>query len=68
MIDPDTGPRKRKAPPAAKLAGRLSLTGLQALYIFGKFLQWPLEASFWILSGWLAGLDVEILRRTEALK
>lgn len=61
IAHPDTGPRKRKAP--CGNMGRLSLIGLQALYIFGQLLQWPLQASFWILSGWLAGLDAEILRR-----
>ena len=63
MTAPDSPPEKRKAPPAANWQGRLSLIGLQALYLFGQLLQYPLEASFWILTGWLAGLDEEILRR-----
>lgn len=62
----DPAPRLRKAPRAN--VGRLSLIGLQTLYIFGQLLQWPLEASFWICSGWLAGLDAEIVRRKDALK
>ena len=65
---PDTGPRKRSTLSAAKLIGRLSVTGLQSLYIFGRLLQYPLEASFWILSGFLAGLDTEIMRRKESFK
>ena len=61
-------PRKRKAPPAANWQGRVSLIGLQSLYIFGKMLQLPLEGAFWIISGLIAGLDAEILRRKEGLK
>lgn len=57
----DPGPRRRKTPCCN--TGRLSLFGLQALYLLGRFLQWPLEVSFWAVSGWLAGLDTEILRR-----
>jgi len=64
---PDTGPRKRSTLSAAKLIGRLAVTGLQSLYIFGRLLQYPLEASFWILAGVLAGLDEEIMRRKEGL-
>lgn len=66
IAHPDTGPIKRRTPCAN--TGRLSLIGLQALYILGKLLQYPLEASFWVLAGFLAGLDVEILRRKEGLR
>jgi hypothetical protein len=64
---PAPGPdaRKRKAPRACILAGRLSTISMSGFYHLFRGLQWPIGAVFWLVDGWLAGLDAELLRRNQ---
>ena len=64
---PAPGPdaRKRKAPLACILAGRLSTISLKGLYHLSRTVQWPIGALFWLMDGWLTGLDAELLRRNQ---